>query len=360
MDDSELGLNFGISGRKRHLSSDEEGNSDISQSQEIKTTVNNDINVSSKESTPRVLNKSSRSKRVLGSDSSSNGSLRDDNSVTTSELAVKNNMSSSSSDLNSDLASDSAGMNSDNESPETSSDDFPLRKRGNLIKKEKISPERCKTKKKIEKKNVNKNNHPAKKTEVTAYKGTSASSVKVKKEKMVSKKKKADSQDEFSSDEGETTAYVPRRDRDHKQILVAAILCRWWHALPDWPPPDTNYHELLKEKKFRLVNIDDWEDAPDVDENGYSKVFQLSNFPGVFRDFNGAAHDLRPIENKPCYSNLIKMDEDQLYKLLVTALENQIKTLENNSNDDSKLINELKKELVEAQTLLTRRNSKKK
>ncbi|KAH8741562.1 hypothetical protein FG386_002782 [Cryptosporidium ryanae] len=364
MEDNELGLNFGVSGRKRHLSSDEEINSDISESQKIDKIVKKDVNISSKESTPRIINKPSRSKRVLNSDSGSNDSLKDDNSETTSELGVKKNLSSSdsssNSDLNSYLSSESSGMSSENEYSDSSSDDFPLRKRKSLVKKEKISPEKNKTRETIEKKRIIKERSSKKKVEKPGNKSNSSSNVKVKRESVSSKKKKFDSQDECSSEEGETNAYVPRRDRDHKQILVAAVLCRWWHALPDWPPSDTNYSEILKEKKFRLVNIDDWEDAPDIDENGHSKVFQLSNFPGVFRDFKGIAHDLRPIENKPCYSNLIKMDEDQLYKLLVIALENQIKTLEKNPNDDSKLINELKRELVDAQTLLERRNSKKK
>ncbi|KAK9172622.1 hypothetical protein CmeUKMEL1_12525 [Cryptosporidium meleagridis] len=360
MDDNVMGLNAGVSGRKRRLSSDDE-ETPIKQ---LEDNVRENADVSSRESTPQIMvNKSTRSKRVLSSDSSDGCKSSGDES----EESASNIQSQPSNYTTSEDESDS--KSSDNESDDESDSSLSTRGRRKLVKTESGTPV---ISKQIKSENKQKKGASTSKKASTKSKSNAGSKTKSKakvnagnktksvvKKKRVSVEKDSNSQD-CSSDEEENTAYVPRRDRDHKQILVAAILCRWWHALPDWPPPDTDYQALLKERNLRLVSIDDWEEAPDVDEDGFSKVYQLSEYVGVFRDSKGNAHDLRPKENKPCYSNLIKMEESKLYELLVTALESQIKTLEANSPGDSKLIDELKVELIEAQALLSRRASNKK
>ncbi|KAJ1614875.1 hypothetical protein OJ252_437 [Cryptosporidium canis] len=371
MEDSAMGLNVGVSGRKRRLSSDDDETPikkpEMMESTQAKATsgtiVKEDSNVSSRESTPRIMvGKSARSKRVLSSDSSEDL----DSSGDESEKSVRNSESQQSNYSSSDSSSEEE---SDDESCDYSDSSSSTVGRRKLVKKESGATKKSRSIKAETKKTKRTSANPR-----TSTKSSSSTSSKAKtkeeitgkgnakataKKKRTPKEKVSNSQDE-SSEEEEGTAYVPRRDRDHKQILVSAILCRWWHVLPDWPPPDTDYQALLKERNLRLVAIDDWEEAPDVDEHGFSKVYQLSEYTGVFRDSKGIAHDLRPKENKPCYSNLIKMEESKLYELLVTALENQIKTLEADSPGDSKLINELKVELVEAQSLLSRKVNKKK
>ncbi|OII78189.1 hypothetical protein cand_035180 [Cryptosporidium andersoni] len=268
--------------------------------------------LSSKESSPCLVNKSSRSRRVIDSDESSD--------------SFSNSLSRSSTD------SDSSSSNSDDVSS-SEREQFKNRKASiNKVRK------------------------------VTSNLSSQPSSILKNKEaarKRTSKKKDGMLDDDNNLEGTSIHAYVPRRDRDRKQILVAAVLCRWWHALPDWPPPDMDYNIELQKNKLRLVDIDDWEDAVDIDDNGYAKVYQLSNYPGVFRDYKGVAHDLRPIENKPCYSNLIKMDEDKLYDLLITALRNQIKTLQSQSiYSETALIEELEKELFEVEALVQKNNLK--
>ncbi|KAL7068991.1 hypothetical protein ACR3K2_05240 [Cryptosporidium serpentis] len=268
---------------------------------------------SSKESSPCLVNKSSRSRRLIESDDSSD--------------SFSNSLSRSSTD------SDSSSSNSDDVSSS---------------EREQLENEKAFINKKVRKATSNLSSKPSSvfKSKEIARKKTST-----KKDGML---------DDDNSLEGTSIhAYVPRRDRDRKQILVAAVLCRWWHVLPDWPPPDMDYNIELQKNKLRLVDIDDWEDAVDIDDNGYAKVYQLSNYPGVFRDYKGVGHDLRPIENKPCYSNLIKMDEDRLYDLLITALRNQIKALQSQSiYSETALIEELEKELSEAETLVQKNNLK--
>ncbi|KAF7458962.1 unchacterized apicomplexan-specific serine rich low complexity protein [Cryptosporidium felis] len=356
MVDNAIELNLSISGRKRRLSTDDD---DVSGTQEsnMELTVQT-REYSSKESTPRIImNKSARSRRVLNSDSSSEGG----NSGEEGEKLMGNSQSQQSDSQSSEFSSEpSEEEDSDSDS---FSDSSSSTKKIKLIKSESGTPLRSGTKKTNSKRasiKQPKANKSSIKTKAKSTSKTNNTKQKTSTQKKQTIKEKTQSSQDESSDEGESTAYVPRRDRDHKQILVAAILCRWWHALPDWPPPDTDYPALLKEKKLRLVDIEDWEEAPEIDEEGFSKVYELSEYKGVFRDSKGAAHDLRPVENKPCYSNLIKMDETKLYELLILALENQIKTLETNSPGDSKLIDELKRELLEAQALLTRKTAKKK
>jgi len=103
---------------------------------------------------------------------------------------------------------------------------------------------------------------------------------------------------------------------------------------------------------LKLVDVEEWDDTEDVDENGFTKVYQLSQFRGVFRDPNGAAHDMRPREGCPCYNNFIKKSEEELYQLIITAATNQMKILEKSVYDERELLKGLQEEIDEAAAAL--------
>jgi len=135
---------------------------------------------------------------------------------------------------------------------------------------------------------------------------------------------------------------------------VAQFLRRWWYALPPWPPEDWNPSAALLARKLKVVDIEEWDDTEDVDEEGFTKVYQLSQFRGVFRDPYGTAHDLRPREGCPCYSNFVKKSDEELYKLIITAATNQMKILEKSVYDERELLKSLQEEIVEATAALDR------
>lgn len=136
------------------------------------------------------------------------------------------------------------------------------------------------------------------------------------------------------------------KTRTEKDILIAKLLCRWWYVLPDWPPPNYNYREKLEEKKLKCYSVRDFEDHENVDANGYRKCYQISAFPGVFRDFKGIAYDLRPTEGKPCYNNMIQKTENELISLIKAAIGKQIEILNSSNRDETHLIKSLKEELA--------------
>lgn len=55
---------------------------------------------------------------------------------------------------------------------------------------------------------------------------------------------------------------------------------RWWYAWPQWPPEDFDYSKELEKRKLKWVSLEEYEDLDDVDKNGYTKVYQISAFPG--------------------------------------------------------------------------------
>ncbi|GBE59853.1 hypothetical protein, conserved [Babesia ovata] len=132
------------------------------------------------------------------------------------------------------------------------------------------------------------------------------------------------------------------KNRTDKDVLVAKLLCRWWYVLPDWPPKDYNYHEQLQKNMLKCYPVKEFEDRENVDSNGYRKCYQLSAFPGVFRDFKGVAYDLRPLEGKPCYNNMIQKSEAELRSLIKKAIKNQIAKLSSSPRDEAALIKSLK------------------
>jgi hypothetical protein len=104
------------------------------------------------------------------------------------------------------------------------------------------------------------------------------------------------SSEESEAEVSEGEAYN-KKERSAKEELVAELLCRWWYALPDWPPKDYDYQQKLRgmhlrfthfslfnlPRRSRSVPTSEFEDAPDV-LDGRRKCYQLSQFPGVFRD----------------------------------------------------------------------------
>lgn len=139
---------------------------------------------------------------------------------------------------------------------------------------------------------------------------------------------------------------VKQRDRTAKQQAVAELLCRWWYALPEWPPQDeAYYHAELEKRKLRQVTIHDWEWVPE-EEQGRRKVYQLSQFRGLYRDSVGELVDLRPQDTCPCFTNLMKKELPELLDLLVIAYEKQLEDLVNSKYNEEKLKQDLRVKLT--------------
>lgn len=139
---------------------------------------------------------------------------------------------------------------------------------------------------------------------------------------------------------------INKRDRTPKQQVVADLLCRWWYALPPWPPTDPAYYEkTLAERGYRRVALVEWEWVLD-EVDGRKKCYELSQFPGLFRASTGELLDTRPKETCPCFTNLMKKELPDLYDLLVTAFENQLKALETSKYNEKNFENELKARLA--------------
>mmetsp|Transcript_17281 Transcript_17281/g.39114 ORF Transcript_17281/g.39114 Transcript_17281/m.39114 type:complete len:293 (-) Transcript_17281:89-967(-) len=142
---------------------------------------------------------------------------------------------------------------------------------------------------------------------------------------------------------------VKKRDRTVKEQVVADLLCRWWYVLPEWPPRDEAYYKAeLAKRSLRKVTIEEWEWVPEEDAKGHKKVYELSQFRGLFRSSNGDLVDVRPKETCPCYANLMKKDLADLYDLLVKAFENQMKDLQNSKYNETQLEQELKVRMTSA------------
>lgn len=65
-------------------------------------------------------------------------------------------------------------------------------------------------------------------------------------------------------------------------------LVRWWYAWPQWPPADFDYSRELEKRKLKWVALEEYEDLDDVDKDGYTKVYQISAFPGTADSRRGA------------------------------------------------------------------------
>jgi len=141
-----------------------------------------------------------------------------------------------------------------------------------------------------------------------------------------------------------STGGIERARRSPKELLVSELLCRWWYVLPDWPP--TDYTEELKRRHLRVVEIKDWERVPERDKLGRTKVYELSQFRGLFRDPSGELVDLRPQETCPCFVNFIQKDEVELRGLLVKAFEKQLEALRSHGSGEKELEKDLMRRLA--------------
>ncbi|ANQ06816.1 Uncharacterized protein PCOAH_00010160 [Plasmodium coatneyi] len=148
-------------------------------------------------------------------------------------------------------------------------------------------------------------------------------------------------------------------NRTPKEKLVAQLLIRWWYVLPDWPTPDFNYEPELTRRKLRLVPLEEYEDEEDINKEGFRKVYEISAFPGVFRDATGQAYDLRDKESCPCYNNFMKKTELELLELICQAIRNQIESLKKSIYDESGTEKTLERQLKDAEVKLNKMTKKK-
>lgn len=140
------------------------------------------------------------------------------------------------------------------------------------------------------------------------------------------------SKDKPSAIKEDTDEMPPPKVRDAKENIVAKLLCRWWYALPPWPPKDMDYEAELTKQRCRRVPVACFGDEPEFDERGFAKVYELSTFPGIFRTADGKMLDLRPQEGKPSYNEMMKKSKQELYRLLIKAYDAQLMDLFTLSN----------------------------
>eukprot|EP00746_Dinoflagellata_sp_MGD_P122009 gnl/MRDRNA2_/MRDRNA2_57015_c0_seq1.p1 gnl/MRDRNA2_/MRDRNA2_57015_c0~~gnl/MRDRNA2_/MRDRNA2_57015_c0_seq1.p1 ORF type:complete len:454 (+),score=103.63 gnl/MRDRNA2_/MRDRNA2_57015_c0_seq1:184-1545(+) len=132
------------------------------------------------------------------------------------------------------------------------------------------------------------------------------------------------------------------RLRNAKQQVVGQLLCRWWYALPAWPPEDFPYDKELEAHGYRRVQSTEFEFAPDVDSRGLIKAYELIPFQGVYRSARGEIVDVRPEEGKPSYANLMQKPLPELYRLLVKAYNGQLQALQEKAPHNTHLQQELR------------------
>lgn len=158
--------------------------------------------------------------------------------------------------------------------------------------------------------------------------------------------------DDFAEDGGP----IKKKDRSVKEEVVAQLLCRWWYSDAykgkDWPPQDEAFYQAkLEESKLRKVTIQEWEWMPEVDEMGRHKVYEMSQFRGLFRNSAGDLIDLRPKETCPCLNNFMKKDMALLCSMLISAYENQLKDLANSKYPTEKTANDIQTALTKIRLL---------
>ena len=208
---------------------------------------------------------------------------------------------------------------------------------------------------------INRRSHRATARRIVSYASSSdeneevvipaAKPVKKSAAKVVSETPESSSLDEDDEDvpQGMVVKSKQTKIRSNKEQLVAELLCRWWYAMPEWPPKNHDYLSELNRRGLALVDLDDWEETPDLDaKTNKLKCYSLSQFPGVFRDAKGELVDCRPKEGKPSYNNMMTKSERELATLLVKAYEKQIELL--GSTDDD-LAKELKARLSKVKSL---------
>lgn len=173
-----------------------------------------------------------------------------------------------------------------------------------------------------------------------------------KKKAMAVKRKRATEGAKEDGDEDaeeQANHKVAARNRTQKQQAVAELLCRWWYALPMWPPVDEAYYEAeLARRNLRKVSIQKWEWVAEQDEKGRRKVYELSQFKGLFRTSAGDIVDTRPKDTCPCFSNYMKKELHELYDLIVKAYEGQLKDLKTSKYNEERFTKEVELSLKKA------------
>ena len=145
---------------------------------------------------------------------------------------------------------------------------------------------------------------------------------------------------------------ISKKLENNHSKLVNELLCRWWYALPHWPPENHDISLKLKENKLRLINIQDWKKESKYDENGFEKCFELPGYKYILLDSNGKTYDFRPQEGKPTYNNLIKLPRKKICGLLIKALQNQLSEINQRKKvSEFELKQNIKNKLLQAQEI---------
>lgn len=169
---------------------------------------------------------------------------------------------------------------------------------------------------------------------------------KPKKSDDEAEKKKVDSGKKMK-DQKKYIQFSEFSEKDRKKAeIVTKVLQRWWYALDDWPPQDFDYSKVLREKKLRLVNKENWSIEPVMNDEGFEKVLALAGYTGLFVNNIGNVFDLRPTQSCPSFDNLFAKSYQEVKEILVKALSNQIEQLKVQPRFDKYLLRELTKELA--------------
>lgn len=184
-----------------------------------------------------------------------------------------------------------------------------------------------------------KRRRPSSSSTSSSSSSSSSESGKPKKPRMKQKNKLLRKKSTDSGGDLDGGGPIQKKKRSLKESVVAELLCRWWYALPDWPPPakDPYWAEQLSKRNYKLVDVEEWEFAKEMDSQNRQKVYGLKQFRGVYRNSAGDFIDLRPQETCPCQRNMMKKDMPELYNLLIKAYEGQLTDLKNSKYDESQL-----------------------
>ncbi len=90
-----------------------------------------------------------------------------------------------------------------------------------------------------------------------------------------------------------------------------------------WPPREFDYGRALAKLGYREVPIADWITVPELDDDKLAKVYQLTQFRGVFRNSNQEMLDMRPKNSCPCFANLQKQPIEKLLAFAVRAYDDR-------------------------------------
>lgn len=98
--------------------------------------------------------------------------------------------------------------------------------------------------------------------------------------------------------------------------------------MPPWPPEDFNYQDALAARGYRCVPVQAFHLEPELDDRGRRKAFALPAWRGLYRTEDGGLVDVRPLEGKPSYQQLMLKKEPELHRLLVAAFQGQLAALD--------------------------------